>query len=713
MPITRRTTAAVATLMLTLLALALPVGRAAAAPTNLNVALSIGNSPAWGDPLEVTMTTNYPAAEGVLVLSRVNTDGSLTPLLTTDTEGRATVDTGTHLPPGSHQLVATAMKEGVEKESPVRTATVTKRPTTVTFLNTTSEPQGDIKVQIGSAGTGFVPTGSVVFSADGMVTTTVNTDSRGVATLSRPPVGTRALSAAYQGTTAYAASSETTDVTVNGYRATLSGTLSRGVIAAGDEVSIDLTISTGDTGQGLPSGGWMLLAGQEGSTHMLTAARGHYSGTGALTVDLTEWARAHEGTWTLKLQYAGNLYVYAASQEVATLTVGPADQRPATTTIVESPAGGVMAGGQLVVLVGSANGQPSGAVVLLTGSDTVVTSGTVTDGVAHLTVPRSMVPGVHQFRAAYAGSAAHQGSTSAPTAVTVLPYRTGTRVEIVAPDGPVELGGEVRVLVRSSDGAAAGVSGPVQLEDLDEEIIATGTAVDGVATLTLGSAVSAGEWALRASFLGTETHAPSESAVTRILVVDPAAQADTTTAIVVPGPGVPRGGELAVTVSSTTGTPAGPVTLHRADGTVLATGTVTNGQARLRLPIGVVPGVHQLRAAYGGSATHRASQSVLTAVTVAAPAQAPSTKAASAVRGKVIGKRGKAVVTVAVAAAVPVSGSVEVRDGKRLVRTAALAGGKARLTLKNLRKGKHRITVTYGGSTTVARSQRTFTVRVR
>ncbi|HEY0889201.1 MAG TPA: Ig-like domain-containing protein [Nocardioides sp.] len=709
--------------------LGLSSGAATAAPTNLNVALSIANSPAWGDALEVTMTTNYPATEGVLILSRVEPNGSLTDLLTTDTEGKVTVDTRTHLAPGSHQLVATAIKEGVEKRSLERTATITKRPTFVTFVNATAEPQGDIKVRVSSEGTGFVPTGSVVFSAHGMVTTTVSTDSEGVATLSRPPVGTRSMTAAYQGSSTYAASTGTTEVQVSGYRATLSGTLSRQVIAAGDEVSIDLTIDTGDTGEGLPNGAWKLFAGQSGSTHLLTVASGNYSGTGALTVDMTEWARTNEGTWTLKLEYAGNIYVYPATSDVATLTVGPADQRPATTTVIESPAGGVMAGGELVVRVSSATGSPSGAVVLLTGTDTVVTSGTATDGVARLTLPGSIVPGVHQFRAAYAGSSAHQASTSATTSVTVVPFRTATIVEIVAPQAPVPLGGQLEVQVRTSGGAP--VSGPVAVYDADHDEVADGTAVDGVATVTLQPAVGAGTWELTAAFLGTETHAPSESEPVTVVVVDPAARIATATAVVVPAAGVPVGGTLTVKVTSASGLPNGPVYLFRVPDDIvfrapaalapapLATGTAVDGVAHLVLPATLAPGSHQLQAVYRGSVTHQSSESeaatvVVTAPTVTPPSTGPGTvKAASSLTGKVVGKRGKATLTLKVSAAVPATGVLQIRDGKRLVRTVGLRGGRVALTLKKLRKGKHRITVAYLGSGTVAGTQRTWTVRVR
>lgn len=51
--------------------------------------------------------------------------------------------------------------------------------------------------------------------------------------------------------------------------------------------------------------------------------------------------------------------------------------------------------------------------------------------------------------------------------------------------------------------------------------------------------------------------------------------------------------------------------------------------------------------------------------------------------------------------------------GAGLVRTVGLRGGRVALTLKRLRKGKHRNTVAYLGSSTVTSTQRTWTVRVR
>ena len=163
-----------------------------------------------------------------------------------------------------------------------------------------------------------------------------------------------------------------------------------------------------------------------------------------------------------------------------------------------------------------------------------------------------------------------------------------------------------------------------------------------------------------------------------------------------------------VTVTAQGATPTGTVTLSDADGT-LGSGTLVDGRAVLEVAsteLGV--GSHTLTVRYAGDATRAASQDTVTVVVA---------KAASTTRVGVTGSPSakKAVVTVRVKAAVEAAGTVrvKVRTGKKVkARTLTLRDGKARLVLRGLAPGKHRITATYAGSPDVARSSDSTVLRV-
>jgi len=75
----------------------------------------------------------------------------------------------------------------------------------------------------------------------------------------------------------------------------------------------------------------------------------------------------------------------------------------------------------------------------------------------------------------------------------------------------------------------------------------------------------------------------------------------------------------------------------------------------------------------------------------------------------------KAVITVRVKSAVEAEGSVriKVRTGnKSKARTISLRDGRARLVLRGLTPGRHRITATYAGSPSVAPSSDSTVLRV-
>lgn len=187
--------------------------------------------------------------------------------------------------------------------------------------------------------------------------------------------------------------------------------------------------------------------------------------------------------------------------------------------------------------------------------------------------------------------------------------------------------------------------------------------------------------------------------------------AATATAAVTDEDGVRLGrpARLSVSVTSDGSSPTGAVTVVDGSG-ALASGTLVDGRATLRVDtadLGV--GSHLLTVRYAGDATHAPSQDTVTLEVVKARSRTDVV-----VKHRLPSAR-KAVVVARVRAAVAATGTVRVTvrtSGTSRSRTVALRDGKARLVLRGLARGTHRITVAYAGSPDVAPSRASTVLRV-
>jgi hypothetical protein len=187
--------------------------------------------------------------------------------------------------------------------------------------------------------------------------------------------------------------------------------------------------------------------------------------------------------------------------------------------------------------------------------------------------------------------------------------------------------------------------------------------------------------------------------------------AATATAAVTDEDGVRLGrpARVSVSVTSDGSSPTGAVTVVDGSG-ALASGTLVDGRATLRVDtadLGV--GSHPLTVRYAGDATHAPSQDTVTLEVVKARSRTDVV-----VKHRSPSAR-KAVVVARVRAAVAATGTVRVTvrtSGTSRSRTVALRDGKARLVLRGLARGTHRITVAYAGSPDVAPSRASTVLRV-
>jgi alpha-L-arabinofuranosidase/regulation of enolase protein 1 (concanavalin A-like superfamily) len=266
---------------------------------------------------------------------------------------------------------------------------------------------------------------------------------------------------------------------------------------------------------------------------------------------------------------------------------------------------------------------------------------------------------------------------TAPVTRATLDGRT---VTLAAADAGA---GVVRVAYRHGDGPWTAYDAPVQVGD-------SATAVGFRAVDRLGNAEQAG--VLEVPAAGVQLAATATAAV-----VDPESVRL----------GRPAG--VSVSVTGDGSAPTGTVTVV-AGSAALASGTLVDGRATLRLDtaeLGV--GSHPLTVRYAGDATHAPSQDTVTVVVrkarsrtdVVVKHRAPSARTA--------------VVVAKVRAAVVVTGKVRVTvrsSGTARTRTVGLRQGKARLVLRGLVPGTHRITVAYAGSPDVAPSRAATVLRV-
>ena len=331
-------------------------------------------------------------------------------------------------------------------------------------------------------------------------------------------------------------------------------------------------------------------------------------------------------------------------------------------------------------------------------------------------------PGIQPGRypntvASYAGDGIFTPGTAAAT-IQTYPYASGYAADLSA--GSITQGDPVSVHVTPSGGVAqhpaagtwhllAGHPGD------DQSVIAEG-ASDGSTPfdvdLTEWARTHVGTWSLSLNYDGNAWVNGSFNTGFAQLTVAKHRMA-TLTELSVPATVAPG---AAVTTRVTSTEPTGPVTgvVGVYDGTrLLATGQVgADGTTRLTLPATLGAGRPTLHAPYAGSADHLPSTSAAVTVDVRSTTTTAS-KSRSVVGGSVRVARRTVRLTVVVTGAASPTGTVQIRDGKRVIKTVSLSGGRAVVRLKRLKKGRHVLTATYLGSATLLAAEHRWSVRIR
>ena len=291
--------------------------------------------------------------------------------------------------------------------------------------------------------------------------------------------------------------------------------------------------------------------------------------------------------------------------------------------------------------------------------------------------------------------------TSPIAAYPFTVVQSGSSTALAVSANPATFGQSVTVTAAVSSPATQVPTPTGSITFMDGSSVLGTISLDGTGTATFATAAfTTGVHNITAVYSGDVNFTGSSSSA--LLEIDnPAA---TTTAIVASGSSAIYGSAvtLTATVSSTGGTPAGPVTFVDASTVLGAVALNARGQATLTTA-SLAAGIHNITAAYAGSLNFSGSTSAAAALNVA---QAGSSVAiSSSSNPATVGTSLIFTATVTSATSGVPAGSVTFVDGSSTLGTAPLnAAGIAALTVSTLSAGSHSIIANYSGSTNFAAS---------
>jgi Zn-dependent metalloprotease len=157
--------------------------------------------------------------------------------------------------------------------------------------------------------------------------------------------------------------------------------------------------------------------------------------------------------------------------------------------------------------------------------------------------------------------------------------------------------------------------------------------------------------------------------------------------------------------------PNGMVVLKKADGTIVGTDAVVEGEGSVRLPSRFAVGTTPLTATFSGAGTAFANEADEVSVVVK---KATSTTTVAQSTLEVRKGRAFAVNVRTRASGVTPSGVVRIYKGTTLIARGTLSGGLVQIWVPTtkLAVGRHTLVAKYGGSPTVSPSRRSFTITV-
>jgi subtilase family serine protease len=566
-----------------------------------------------GSNYTLTATVTPSTGSTVPTGSVVFTIGSATQTVALNASGVATY-TGT-APTASGSLSLSAAYQGstefATSTSNTLSETITAVPTT-TALSIT--PTGSL--QAGSSYTltatvtpstgSTVPTGSVIFTI-GSATQTVALNASGVATYTgtAPTAsGSLSMSAAYQGSTEFAASTPSTlSETITAIPSTTALTISPNAtsLQAGSSYTLTATV-TPSTGSTVPTGGVIFTIGSATQTVALNASGvATYTGT----------APTASGSLSMSAAYQGSTEFAASTSRTLSETITAI---PSTTALAISPNATSLEAGSsytltAIVTPSSGSTTPTGSVIFTMGSATQ-TVALNSSGMATYTGTAPVASGSLSLSAAYQGSTEFATSASNSLTESIITIPTTTALVISPNSTSLQAGSSytLAATVTPSTGSTVPTGSVVFTIGSATQTVALNAS--GVATYTGTAPAASGSLSLSAAYQGSSEFASSTSTtLTESVITIP-----TTTALTIsPSSTSLQAGSsytLTATVAPSSGStvPAGSVIFTIGS----ATQTVVLNSSGVATYTGTAPaasGSLSLSAAYQGSTEFSSSTS--------------------------------------------------------------------------------------------------------
>ena len=448
-----------------------------------------------------------------------------------------------------------------------------------------------------------VPSGNVVFTIGG-TTQTVALNPSGVATWTGPAPTTPqtlTISAAYQGSTQFAASASAAlneTVAAVDTTTTVAVTPAGGSLAAGALYTITATVSP-NAGTTAPGGNVVITVGTTTQTVVLNAS-------GVATLAAT--APTTPQTLTISAAYQGSTQFTASTSTTLTETIAALGTSTSLSTSTNQITQGTSITLTATVTPASGTTPPTGSVNFYSGP-ILLGTGALNQGTATLATT-ALPAGTDSLTASYTGSGSFGASVSSTIMVTVTNALVNTTTTLTA--SPTQINTGAAVTLAATVAAVSGTIAPTGSVNFysGSTLIGTSTLTAGVASL-VSTALPTGSDPVSASYAGNTSFNPSVSNTVPVTVTSP--QVATATSLTI----APAGGTLnagspytviaTVTPASGATSPTGNV-IFTIDGTTQTVPLNAGGVAVFSTLAPTAAGTLTISAAYQGSTSFTASQ---------------------------------------------------------------------------------------------------------
>lgn len=459
-----------------------------------------------------------------------------------------------------------------------------------------------------------------------------------------------------------------------------------GKVVVGGPLTLSAAVSAK---QGTPTGN--LEFKQAGVPQTTTALNG-----GVAQATLT--APTLAGTYGFTALYTGDGTFSGSLSQRLLVTVSAAS----TTTTVASNAP-LSKLGQSVTFTATVHpqysGQPTGTVEFY-ADGSPIGSASVSGGQAALSTS-SLTMGAHTIQADYSGDSSFTtslGSTKQKVGDAV------SSVQLTSSLNPAGFGQPITLTATVTDSAGSVPTGVVVFTETDT-YYGTVTLSGGIAQIALPTTLTAGKHTITAQYSGDSFDGPAKTSLAQMIT-----GASSTTAITTDTEPSTYGQTVTFTaiVSSTAGTPDSTVTFKNGS-TVLETVALSGGQATFAVST-LNGGTHTIKAVYNGSSEYGpSSASVFQVVESAASTTTLTSSLNPAPDGQTV------TFTAVVTSAVPAtpSGTVTIKDGKKVLGSASLVNGQMQISTSLLSEGAHTLTATYAGSANFSKSSGTLSQTIQ